>query len=143
MPGSTTQNNGSESIKNVKLELFQVEQGVQDSKTSASPKINFNHIYLYRFRSVADAKEMKVRYYYEIKNTKKTTNTADDAMRVDENPLYVVNSAMNGTNLKMDTLKLPQLNDGEYIHKVVVVPMGADGNSEGEWLAKNGFMLGY
>lgn len=122
---------------------MQPESALQDGKNSTSPKINFNHIYLYRFRTDPAAQEMKVKYYYEIKNTKKTTDTADDTMRLDENPLYIVNSAMNGTNIKMDTLRLPELVDGEYISKVIVVPMGADGNSEGEWLAKNGFLLGY
>lgn len=130
MPGSTTQNNGSESIRNTKLELFQVENALQDGVASISPKINYNHIYLYRFRTDATAQEMKVRYYYEIKDTKKTTSTADDTVRIEENPLYIINSPLSGTTIKRDTLTLPQLADGEYINKVVIVPMGADGQSE-------------
>lgn len=38
---------------------------------------------------------------------------------------------------------LPTLQDGEYISKVIVVPMGTDGQTEGEWAPETSFRLIY
>lgn len=38
---------------------------------------------------------------------------------------------------------LPALKDSEYISKIIVVPMGIDGQSEGELSSKNTFKIRY
>lgn len=117
----TTKNIGKKPIRNTKKTLFQDE--------TVSSKINYGSVVVVGLIDTNDSEAIQGHYRTEVvvKNAKtKTTRTTDGG---------------SGTT-KID-VALPSLNENEFISEIIVVPMGTDGNTEGELPSKNGFRINY
>lgn len=139
---NTMKNVGSGPIKGVKFEYLYDEnnKALEDLLPSDSPRVNFASVKLRIGRSDELPAWSQYKYYFEIVDTKKTKSLDDDTTRNSAEEMISTTDAGADVTLNMN---LPTLNDGEYINKIVVVPMGTDGQSEGEWPSENALRLEY
>ena len=114
----TTKNIGLNNIENTSFKLYQYGNG--------SEKVNYNKVTLKVGRESTSVPLGSYRAELIVKNA-----LTGDTRTVD------------GGNGKGFEIKLPTLNNNEYINDIVVIPMGEDGKTEGEFLSKNAFWLNY
>lgn len=117
----TTKNTGKKPIKNTKFTLYQDE--------TVSQKINYESVVLTGVIDPNDSEAVQGHYRTEviIKNAK-----TGDTRTVD-----------GGAGTTKVEIALPSLTESEFISEIVILPMGADGNTEGELPSKNGFKISY
>ncbi|MGG5372746.1 bacterial Ig-like domain-containing protein [Enterococcus sp. AZ196] len=117
----TTKNVGKKPIKNAKATLFQDE--------TVSSKINYESVVVVGLIDTNDSSAVQGHYRTEvvIKNAKTSATRK-------------VDGGLGTTKIEVG---LPNLNENEFISEIVVVPMGTDGQTEGELPSKNGFRINY
>lgn len=114
----TGKNLGKRDILNTRLELYQ--------KSSDSKKVNFNNIVVY-----GHSDGINPQNYYKVE------------FKVIDESTGIERTELAGNYQGNKVLSLPVLNTHEYIDKVSVIPMGANGTDEGAWSPGNGFSIRY
>lgn len=118
---SSTRNMGMGIGKNVRLELYSTNAG--------SPRLNYNQVevsiaagpYPDRISGPETGTRSYFKVEFEIENAL-THATRDSGVSKSGNQTF-----------KITPTEMPVLEPNEFIHKVIVTPMGADGTQEGDW----------
>ena len=137
--GALTENQGTQPITGVTLELY------QNSDYDTSPKLNFYQISIFALRySAADTPNI-YDVVFVIKNALSGATRSTAPQRItarDSGYIYFryEYASPNGTT----TFRLPDLGANEYIDKMFITPMGDASNpQEGLFLPNNGISANY
>ena len=114
----TGKNTGKRDILNTEFVLYQ--------NSSDSTKLNFDSVTV-----VADKDLGGTACYYKVEFD--IVNAISGSTRSETSDKYYVSKSV----------PLPALNQGEFIDKVKVIPLGTDGQTEGAWSPSTGFSIEY
>lgn len=128
---SSTRNMGMGAARNTRLELY--------STSSGPARLNYNQVEVVvasgPYPNRASGPETGTQCWFKIEfmigNENGTPDRKSDVVKSDKKTFTVSPDEM------------PELQSGEYISKVIVTPMGANGTQEGEWLPGNLISLKY